>query len=380
MAGGVKAVPATAQLAREGPLRLLHVIGATAAGGAERMAVELAVGLAGHGVQVGVFALSGRSDEAGERLRSRLAASGIRFFHGPAGPVRLRSLLACRRALGAFDPDVVHLHTPNTELAHALVGFGGAAAVRTIHSVSVNRSAPYRWAYRRNRARSVACSAAVAEANRDWAEPVVVIPNGVNFHWPVQTEEEQRGARQRLGIRDGATAYVTVGGMRGPSLEAAPKAHDVLLHAWQEVWRSLQPADLHLVGSGNRREELEALAAGNPSVHFHGVSADVGDWLLAADVFVMPSRFEGMPVAAIEALGTGLPCIFSDIAPFRELGATHARWVPANDVAALGRALAGGDGFRPAVENPAAFRQRYAMEQVVRRYLDEYRALAGVLA
>jgi glycosyltransferase involved in cell wall biosynthesis len=65
----------------------------------------------------------------------------------------------------------------------------------------------------------------------------------------------------------------------------------------------------------------------------------VPDWLTAADCLVMPSRWEGMPIAGIEAAGTGIACIFSDIEPLRELGAPEARLFVCGDSDQLAQRL-----------------------------------------
>ena len=53
----------------------------------------------------------------------------------------------------------------------------------------------------------------------------------------------------------------------------------------------------------------------------------------------MPSRYEGLPIAAIEAVGTGLPCVFTDIPPLRELHAPAVTWTDVNNIGQLAEAL-----------------------------------------
>ena len=110
----------------------------------------------------------------------------------------------------------------------------------------------------------------------------------------------------------------------------------MLLEAWRASGLNTRGCLLHLLGDGNLRAGLVELAGGDPSILFHGVRDEIETWLQAADCFVMPSRFEGLPIAGIEAAGAGAyPVFFPDILPLRELSAPLARWCAVNDPESL---------------------------------------------
>ncbi len=93
------------------------------------------------------------------------------------------------------------------------------------------------------------------------------------------------------------------------------KNHTFLLDAFAELLKLEPSAKLLLVGDGELREEIENKANNllpTGSVHFLGTRTDVAELLQAADVFLFPSHFEGLPVTMIEAQAAGLPCIKSD--------------------------------------------------------------------
>lgn len=92
------------------------------------------------------------------------------------------------------------------------------------------------------------------------------------------------------------------------------KNHTFLLDAFEELLKVEPTAVLLLAGDGELRPEIERKAADLPegSVRFLGVRDDVPELLQAADVFVFPSHFEGLPVTLIEAQAAGLPCIKSE--------------------------------------------------------------------
>jgi glycosyltransferase involved in cell wall biosynthesis len=119
------------------------------------------------------------------------------------------------------------------------------------------------------------------------------------------------------------------------------KGQEVLLRAWDEVRRAVPGARLTLVGDGPDREVLRRRA--DPSVHFAGAVADPVPWYRAADLVVLPSRWEGMALAPLEALGCGRPVVVTDVGGARESlpPALAARClVPPEDPAALAGAVA----------------------------------------
>ena len=93
------------------------------------------------------------------------------------------------------------------------------------------------------------------------------------------------------------------------------KNHSRLLDIFAEIARNAPDARLVLIGVGEleqaAREKVRALEL-EAKVFFLGQMPDVSEWYQAMDCFVLPSRFEGLPVVGIEAQAAGLPCFFSD--------------------------------------------------------------------
>lgn len=358
---------------------VMHVIGATAAGGAERFVVDLSIELVESGRSVVVFALSSRVDDVGVSMREKLGAAGVRFFSGPTRKVGFTSVLAYRQVLRQTSPQIVHLHTPNTELAHAfamLLTRRSFDIVRTVHNTAVPETALLRWAYLRNKAaRSFGCGKAAAVSHTGWlGTEVLEIKNGILFEWPVQSPELKIENKGALGLQSGNMDVVVIGSMRGDDLETSQKAFDTLIHAWKIANNKNDNRQLHLIGDGELRDQLENLAGDDRSILFHGIQANIPQWLLAADIFVMPSRYEGLPVAAIEAIGTGIPCIFSDIEPLRELSPSVAVWSEPGNPEQLAERFAEFFQSLPLVDREATarFRKMYAIENVAMIYAGQY--------
>jgi glycosyltransferase involved in cell wall biosynthesis len=104
------------------------------------------------------------------------------------------------------------------------------------------------------------------------------------------------------------------------------------------------PAVLAVVGEGPMRAQLAALArsAGlDERIHLLGFRNDVADWVAAADIFCLSSVWEGVPLAAQEAILLGTPVVATDVGGMRELIANKVsgRLVPPGDESLLATAL-----------------------------------------
>lgn len=100
------------------------------------------------------------------------------------------------------------------------------------------------------------------------------------------------------------------------------KGIDILLKAWHKVSFEQKGLKLLILGQGPRESELKDLAKAlriEESVQFVGLVSNVGDYLEESDIFVLPSRAEGMSNALIEAMSFGLSCIATKISGNTEL-------------------------------------------------------------
>ena len=94
------------------------------------------------------------------------------------------------------------------------------------------------------------------------------------------------------------------------------KNHVGLIHAFQKVLKVYPNAILKLAGDGELRPEMEKLTVQlgiSSNVYFLGIQSDVFDLLHHADIFILPSSYEGVPMTLIEAMGTGSPIIATNV-------------------------------------------------------------------
>jgi len=358
--------------------KIVHVIGATAAGGAESFVIDLSIALREAGHNVSVYALSSRLDSVGAKQRFSLAQAGVKFDSGPTEKVGIRSILAYTKYMNRNKPQLVHLHTQNTEFLNAIskmISRVDYSVARTIHSTHLNLGLRYRWAYRKNACCiSIACSEAVADKQNLVLGDVEVIANGKSFSWPVKTDQNTLEMKKQLGLDPHKRHYISVGRMDGSSLETSPKSHNTMIDAWKKSSLAREGGCLHLLGDGPLRDKLEDLAKGEPSIVFEGISDRVTDWLLACDVFLLPSRYEGLPIVGIEAVGTGIYVIFSEIPPLRLLEPARVIWVPVDDAQSLSNAINKSIQSEEQLnsEDVLIQRERFGISSVVGKYLSYY--------
>jgi glycosyltransferase involved in cell wall biosynthesis len=160
--------------------------------------------------------------------------------------------------------------------------------------------------------------------------PFMVVRNGIDAQAFAFRPEVRESVRRALGI--GPQDFV-LGHVGRVSYQKQP---EFLLEVLAALRQQCPSARLVLAGDDRkdpaltRRLHEQAEAAGfGPAVRFLGPRPDVRDLYMAFDCFLLPSRFEGMPLVSLEAQASGLPCYFSD-GVSREAGVTSlAHFLPA---------------------------------------------------
>lgn len=150
------------------------------------------------------------------------------------------------------------------------------------------------------------------------SERVAILPNGIDLKkFSPLADGDVHILRDELRLPVDRQLIIMVGRLW------EQKDPGCLVEAYCQLWQQGDPgADLILVGDGDLRQQLQQRveAAGlQAHVHFLGWRTDTPDLLRASDIFVLPSRWEGMPLAILEAMGTGLPVVVSDIPGNRHL-------------------------------------------------------------
>jgi len=166
---------------------------------------------------------------------------------------------------------------------------------------------------------------------------VVAVQNGIDPDRFAVGPDEREAARRRLGVPGDAFVLLFVGRL------SRVKGIDVLLDALATIETPAGPAPITLVvGDGPLRAELETRAArGSVEVRFLGWQNDVQRVLAAADGFVLPSHYEGLPLSVAEAMAAEVPVVATAVCGTPEIvvdGVTGFL-VPPGDAVALGEAV-----------------------------------------
>lgn len=166
-------------------------------------------------------------------------------------------------------------------------------------------------------------------------DKVEIIPNGVDFNRLEASESLDWSIFDACDV-DPDSILVGNAAMLTPQ-----KGHDVLLRAIREVNdQGEQTIELVIAGDGPLMSSLENLAIDlglESKAHFLGRldRQYVYRMMHEIDIYSMPSRWEGLSAAALEALAIGNPCVFSDIGPFTEPFNDVALFHPVDDADAL---------------------------------------------
>ncbi|GAA0921674.1 glycosyltransferase [Streptomyces thermoalcalitolerans] len=264
------------------------------------------------------------------------------------GPSLAREVRHVARLIDEVRPDLVHAHSAKAGLAGRLAVRGRIPTVFQPHAWSfeavggATAALALRW--ERWGARWAARVVCVSEAERATGVRAgidarfTVVPNGIDperFH-PAPAKAARAGLAPLAGLDPAAPLVVCVGRL------CRQKGQDVLLRAWDAVVREVPGARLALVGDGPDAGRLRAQAP--PSVLFAGAVADTRPWYQAADLVVLPSRWEGMALAPLEAMACGRPVVVTDVDGARESlppSFTDRCLVPPENPAVLAEALIG---------------------------------------
>lgn len=321
-------------------VRFAHLIESDGPGGAERMLASVVTALQAAGADNVVIAPA-----AGEGWLAReLSGTGARLelfrLERPFSPKFARWLAG---VLQRHRTDIAHSH----EFTMAVYGAWAARRAGVPHLFTMHGSRYYAGRLQRRIAMRLAAffSSSIVAVSRTltrhlvrdlWIPQsrVVTIPNGVRPGPAVQS-----GLREELGLGSGDQLVVAVGNLY------PVKGHEYLLQTLAQLATTFPTLHVAIAGRGELEQPLrERARALHLSDRFHllGLRSDIANVLAGADVFVLPSLSEGVPLALLEAMLAGRPVVASavgEVPTVLDEGRAGVL-VPAADSAALANALA----------------------------------------
>ena len=301
------------------PIRVLHMIGSLNIGGSQAMVVNLYKNIDRNKVQFD-FVIDHPSETY---FKETVESMGAKVFEMPN--FRGANFIQIKKAWNKFfveHPEYKILHSHVRSYASLYIPIAKKHGVKTIiHSHSTSNGSGISSLIKRVMQSSLKRKAdylfACSEESGKWLfgekamtkDNYYMIPNAVDTQRFTYNEVVRNKMRAEIGINNDTIVYGHVGRLH------PAKNHMFLLEVFKDLLKVQNDALLLLVGDGELRLEVEekinALEIGN-SVKMLGSRGDVAELLQAMDVFLFPSKWEGLPVTVVEAQASGLPCFISD--------------------------------------------------------------------
>ena len=314
-------------------IRVAQILEATG-GGTARHVLDLATNLDRSRFEILLICSPGREAAFASAIRQALG-NGIAVEVVPMvrGIAPVSDWRACRRVarlLEAWQPDIIHTHSSKAGAVGRLAARHKAQRAAVLHTphcwpfemrLSPGLSTIYAAVERRlarttdrilcvcNHERQAALNRRIAASGT-----LLVVPNGVT---PTESEPPPRQLQARLpnASRDRQTLLVVARLSR-------QKGHNWFLRAVAPLLKAFPRLNVELVGEGPEEKPLRKLCdrleiAGQ--VQFHGFLAEPHDLYRRADAAVLPSLWEGLPYALLEAMGMGLPIVGTAVGGMPEL-------------------------------------------------------------
>lgn len=290
---------------------ILHVIDTTGPGGAETVFIELAARLQARGHR-SVVLIRGPG-----WVCDQLIARGLTpYIYDAKGSFNWRFLREMLRIIRAEKIDVIQSHLLGSNVYCAIAGLlSGKPVIATFHGmVDVGPTERLRWLKLGLMNRGVKRFVAVSKNLRDAIhreglldlQKCDIIYNGVDLSR--YGRNDSRELRERLKLADDAILVGSLGNVR------PAKGYDLLIHAAGKIVEEFPQVHFIIAGDpkSSLQKKLNALVAELglvEHVHFIGFCSDSANYLAQLDYFLLTSTSEGLSIATIEALATGLPAV-----------------------------------------------------------------------
>ena len=305
-------------------MKVLHLLYELKFSGAEVMYADAASLFQSLGCELGVVATASQIGE----FAPVMERAGYTVYHLPYPNGYISRFIYYRylcKLIRREKYDVVHVHTSALRWGGAFCAWlTGCRCVSTFHSTFPTHwySRPWHIWLRMTakyifgaRFQSISDSVCQNEKRR-FLNNTKLVYNwyGCNRFFPA-AEGEKANARKQLGIKNDAIVVVSVAGCR------EMKRHCDIIHAVNKIVAKC-PQILYLhVGSGGYEKHERQLVAElglDDYVMFCGAQQDVRRFLIASDIYLMTSRYEGIPITTIEAMACRIPCILYNVSGLRD--------------------------------------------------------------
>ena len=319
-----------------GKIKILAVFGSLQRGGAETMYMNLYRNIDHDKYQIDFLVKEHTVDGYEEEVR----ACGSRIFLVQSAKEKgvwgfVKGVEKAIRENGLYD--VVHSHVNCLSGLVLLGAWKAGVPLRIAHSHNTHFSVSPQNAFagklliRFFANRRISCGIEAGKA-LFLRKKSVLLPNGINTDRFLPGDmEAKRDLKSGLKLNNDKKYIVHIGRFD------KQKNHIFLLRMFAELLKSASDYHLLLLGDGPLLNEMKQQASTlhiGQFVSFLGSVPNANEYLRAADLFVLPSLFEGLPVSAVEAQCASLPCLLSsEITTEADLGLGLVSFVPLQEKA-----------------------------------------------
>jgi|GEM_PF-4773456 len=309
-------------------MRIMQTVTSLGPGGVQSLVFELAERLVGQEKRIAILSfgpiVSQYHKESDDALKNR----GIEIIC-PTKDLssRLERQKFAYESVENFKPDIIHAHTP---MPHIYICRAAKKLrlpiVATFHSYTMwpkwidEMKAKFLFSTYLNKSTNhfVAISKGIKEVMKQKYhipdDITSVIYNGVDISRFEVNLSYRKECRKYLSIAEDSFVITNVG-----RIEFDTKNQLSIIRIIKNIERSVRKARILFVGDGPDIDRLRALSREIPSVSVLGSRNDIPNILSASDVFILPSKREGLPVSILEAMAAGVPVVATDVGSVREV-------------------------------------------------------------
>lgn len=335
-------------------------------GGAERHVCDLADQFSQKGHRVLIISMTGEIVNKPQSVEVEIVSLNMvktlcSFF---------RAYRQARQIINIFQPNIVHSHMVHANIFSRLLNLSShlPKLICTAHSINEGgggRTLAYRLTDSlcdlstnvSQEAVDVFIKNGVAPASR-----IIAMHNGIDIDRFTFNMTSRIKLRAELNCNDDTLLLLAVGRL------TPAKDYPNLLIAFRKLSTVYKNAKLVIIGVGEEQARLTAIVAELmliERVHFLGLRQNVHEWMSAADLYVMSSAWEGMPLVLLEAMACERVVVATDCGGVKEVVGDTGILVPAKDSVALAQGLAQGLAL---TREAASAQGRLARQRIVARY------------
>lgn len=316
--------------------KVVFILPSLGVGGAENMVAQLATNLDKNLFEVTVISIRSAEDTIIEEKLIRNSVK-ISFLNHNISP-NLKGMLITWNELNRIKPDIIHTHLSAFIYTVPWIFLRGKKILHTIHSrpkyeFSRKLRIIMKMLYSLKKAVPIAISATIAKETKELynikKSELQVIYNPVDLS--IYNKGIVSGKKNHQNI-----TFINVARFN------AVKNQEMLVEAFAKVRKHINNVNLVFVGDGELRNMIEKKVHNyglNDEVVFTGNIQNVADKLRLADIFVLPSRYEGLPLTILEAMASGLPIVATNIGGIPDIVKGNGLLFEENDIDSMVEAM-----------------------------------------